>query len=159
MNDERAVMQPLDGIEVRRSGVHGQGVFTTRALRAGKEIGRYTGRRYAADEVHDAWDDRLTYLFGLSDGSLIDGAQGGNATRHLNHACEPNVEAVEEYDASDELTIVICTTRDIRAGEELFLDYALDVDGDDPAAYPCACGSTRCRGTLVAATSEPMHGS
>ncbi len=89
----------------------------------------------------------------LAEGSMIDGAQGGNATRHLNHACEPNVEAVEEYGSSNQLLIVIRTTRPIVAGEELFLDYALEVDGDDPAAYPCACGSAQCRGTLVATTS------
>lgn len=77
-------------------------------------------------------------------------------TRHLNHACEPNVEAIEEYNEADELVVVICATRNIDAGEELFLDYALDVDGDDPAAYPCACGSTRCRGTLVVRASDPV---
>jgi len=151
------VVQPLDGVEVRRSGVHGHGVFATRARGAGEEIGRYTGRRYAPDDVHDAWDDRLTYLFGLSDGSMIDGAQGGNATRHLNHACEPNVEAIEDYDAADELGIVIRATRNIVAGEELFLDYALDVDGDDPAGYPCACGSARCRGTLAATAADRVE--
>ena len=140
---------------MRRSGVHGHGVFATRALRAGDGIGRYAGRLYAPDETHDEWDDRLTYLFGLSNGSMIDGAQGGNATRHLNHACEPNVKAIEEY-AADALVVVICATRNIDAGEELFLDYALDVDGDDPAAYPCACGSTRCRGTLVGRASDPV---
>jgi SET domain-containing protein len=148
--------QPLDGVAVRRSGVHGHGVFATRALRAGEEIGRYAGRRYAPDDVHDEWDDRLTYLFGLSDGSMIDGAQGGNATRHLNHACEPSVEAIEEYGAADELVVVICATRSIDAGEELFLDYALDVDGDDPGEYPCECGSTRCRGTLVVRASDSV---
>lgn len=155
MNDDGLVMQPLEGVEVRRSGVHGHGVFATRALKAGGEVGRYAGRRYAPDHVEDAWDDRLTYLFGLSDGSVIDGAQGGNATRHLNHACEPNVEAVEEYNASDQLMIVIRATQHVATGEELFLDYALEVDGDDPAAYPCACGSKQCRGTLVATTSGP----
>ena len=156
MNDDGFVAPPLEGVEVRRSGVHGHGVFATRALWAGEEIGRYAGRRYAPDDVSDEWDDRLTYLFGLSDGSMIDGAQGGNATRHLNHACEPNVEAIEEYDAADELVVLICATRNIGAGEELFLDYALDVDGDDPAAYPCECGSTRCRGTLVVSASDPV---
>jgi SET domain-containing protein len=153
LNGNGAVMQPLGGVQVRRSDVHGHGVFATRALRPGEEIGRYAGRRYPPDHLEDAWNDGLIYLFGLSDGSLIDGAQGGNATRHLNHSCEPNVEAEEEYNESDELVIVIRATRRISAGAELFLDYALEVDGDDPAAYPCACGSKQCRGTLVATAS------
>ncbi len=155
MNGDPGLTPPLDGVEVRRSGVHGYGVFAARALRIGKKIGHYAGRRYAPGDTGDGWDDRLTYLFGLSDGSVIDGAQGGNATRHLNHACEPNVEATEEYGKAGELVIVIRAIRRIAAGEELFLDYSLDVAGDDPAAYPCACGSKRCRGTLAAKDSQP----
>lgn len=155
MNEQSfATTASPEPIEARRSGVHGHGVFAVRSLRAGQEIGSYAGRRYAPNEAHAAWDDQLTYLFRLSDGSMIDGAQGGNAMRHLNHACEPNVEALEDYDAAGGLVVIIQATRDIRAGEELFLDYALDVDGEDPAAYPCRCGSARCRGTLVALTGK-----
>ena len=137
-------------VEVRRSGVHGWGVFARNALRAGQVIGEYTGKRYAAGEVEAVdWNDQLTYLFGLSDGSVIDGAQGGNATRHINHACDPNAEAVESDGAAGELIVTVRTLRNVRAGEEVFLDYALVIDGDDPSDYPCACGQARCRGTLA----------
>lgn len=137
-------------VEVRQSEIHGQGVFALRALRAGEEVGHYTGRRYALDETDPAWDGNLTYLFGLSDGTVIDGAQGGNATRHINHACAPNVEAVERRAADDTLLLVVRTLRRIRADEELFLDYALVIDGDEPTGYPCACGTVECRGTMAA---------
>lgn len=142
----------LAHFEVRHSSVHGHGVFAARDLPPGTLVGEYAGRRYSAQEARAvAWDDRLTYLFGLSDGTLIDGAQGGNATRHLNHACEPNCEAVEEYAGDGLLTLKIETIKTVAAGEELFLDYALEVDaGDSPADYPCRCGSARCRGTLMA---------
>lgn len=139
-------------IEVCKSTVHGQGVFAVCPLGGGQKIAPYTGRRYPADQEHSLWDDQLTYLFGLSDGSMIDGAQGGNATRHINHACEPNVEAIETYDAHGNLVVTIHALRAIAAGEELFLDYALDVDGEDPSNYPCRCGTGRCRGSLVAPT-------
>ena len=147
---------PLEGVEVRRSEIHGQGVFALRDFRVGEEIGLYAGRRYGPDDYHVGWDDKLTYLFGLSDGSVIDGAQGGNATRHVNHACTPNVEAVERHAGNDELELVVCAIRRIRAGEELFLDYALAIDsGDDAADYPCACGTGACRGTMAASAAEP----
>lgn len=146
--------EPLEGVEVRRSEIHGQGVFALRDFRVGEEIGLYAGRRYGPDEYHVGWDDKLTYLFGLSDGSIIDGAQGGNATRHVNHACTPNVEAVERYAPNDELELVVCAIRRIRSGEELFLDYALVIDGDDAADYPCACGTGACRGTMAASAAE-----
>ena len=144
----------LEGVEVRRSEIHGQGVFALREWRVGEEIGPYAGRRYAPDKTHPGWDDKLTYLFGLSDGSVIDGAQGGNATRHINHSCAPNVEAVERRRDDSELELVVRIVRTLRVGEELLLDYALIIDGDDPANYPCACGASACRGTMAALDAE-----
>jgi SET domain-containing protein len=144
----------LEGVEVRRSEIHGQGVFALRGWRVGEEIGLYAGRRYGPNESPVGWDDQLTYLFGLSDGSVIDGAQGGNATRHINHACIPNVEAVERFADDGDLELVIRAVRRIGAGEELFLDYALVIDGDDAADYPCACGAGACRGTMAASAAE-----
>lgn len=143
----------LSTVEVRRSSVHGHGVFAARDLPLGSFVGMYAGQRYTAQDASTMdWDDQLTYLFGLSDGSLIDGRKGGNETRHLNHACEPNCEAIEYYDEDDQLMVRIETTRPLAAGDELFLDYALEVDeSDDPSNYPCHCGLARCRGTLIAA--------
>jgi SET domain-containing protein len=151
MQSPENIASSLAHVEVRHSSVHGHGVFAAGELLPGTLVGVYAGRRYAAHEVCAIWDDGLTYLFGLSDGTLIDGAQGGNATRHLNHACEPNCEAIEEYAEDGQLVVRIETIKAIRAGEELFLDYALDIDkGDHPSDYPCRCGLARCRGTLVA---------
>lgn len=143
-------------IEVRPSGVHGHGVFAVRDLPADTLVGVYAGKRYAAHEAEAvATQEGLTYLFGLSDGSVIDGAEGGNATRHLNHACEPNCEAIEEYARNGKLVVKIHTLHAIAAGQELFLDYALDIDQqDDPSEYPCACGLASCRGTLVAPSEQ-----
>ena len=140
------------GIEVRCSVVHGKGVFATRHFRAGQRVGVYAGRRYAAGQLDDAWDGGLTYLFSLSDGTTIDGAQGGNETRHLNHGCEPNVEAIEERGRAGSLNLVIRTLRSVRIGEELFLDYALVIDdSEDATDYPCGCGASSCRGTMAPA--------
>lgn len=138
-------------IEVRNSRIHGRGAFATRALAVGDLIGRYAGRVYTASEAseHD-WDPALTFVFGLSDGSVIDGAQGGNATRHINHSCAPNCAAFEIETESGELSIVIEALRPIDAGEELFLDYSLDADAESQADFACRCGSSQCRGSLVA---------
>ncbi len=87
-------------------------------------------------------------------GSVIDGARGGNATRHINHACTPSVEAVERYADDGDLELAVRAIRRIGGGEELFLDYALVIDCDDPAVYPCACGTGACRGTMAAPAAE-----
>ncbi|MDE1949860.1 MAG: SET domain-containing protein-lysine N-methyltransferase [Burkholderiales bacterium] len=141
-----------DLIEVRDSGIHGLGAFARRSVAAGTRIGVYGGRRYTSGESAERdWDNGLTYVFGFADGSLLDGSDGGNATRHLNHSCAPNCVAFEIEDEAGEPQIVIEARRRIRAGEELFIDYALDIGGDDPAAYLCRCGARNCRGTMAAA--------
>ncbi len=155
-NSPTAILTPLDAaghplIEVRHSSVHGYGVFAKADLPSGTFLAFYEGRRYTALQISRVnWDDRITYLFGLSDGTTIDGAQGGNLTRHLNHACLPNCEAVEVDAPRKRLALRIETIRPVRAGEELFLDYALTIDDiADPQGYRCFCGTPDCRGDMV----------
>jgi SET domain-containing protein len=135
---------------VRDSPVHGRGVFATGFIAAGTAIGRYTGRRYdPAEQQAREWDNDLTYIFGLSDGSVIDGAQGGNATRHINHSCQPNCVAYEVESEDGRLHVEIEAAVRIRAGQELFLDYRLDTGGGQGAGYACHCGAPNCRGTML----------
>ncbi len=140
-------------IKTQHSPIHGTGVFAAVDLAAGQCIGTYEGKRYTARQAaRRDWDHALTYVFGLSDGSVIDASDGGNETRHLNHSCEPNCEAQEETGPRGRLSITFHTLRHIRAGEELFIDYSLVVDEPDSNAadYRCACGRRLCRGTMLA---------
>jgi uncharacterized protein len=143
-------------IESRTSRIHGTGAFAAQELKAGECIGLYEGRRYTARQaaLRD-WDQTLTYVFGLSNGSVIDASEGGNATRHLNHSCEPNVEACEIAGPRGRLQIVFHALRDLKAGEELLLDYQLVVDETACAQdYRCGCRAVSCRGTMVG-VAEP----
>ncbi|CAE6871946.1 SET domain-containing protein [Paraburkholderia domus] len=145
-------------VVVRRSPVHGKGVFALRAIRAGERILEYKGeltvwhravRRYQ----RSSGSDGHTFFFGLSDGRVIDGERGGNSARWLNHACAPNCEAVEE----GQRVFVIATT-DISVGDELFIDYQLSVEGRHTetvrAHYRCLCGTVGCRGSMLARPTE-----
>ncbi|WP_179405158.1 SET domain-containing protein [Burkholderia guangdongensis] len=144
-------------VVVRRSSVHGRGVFAVRQLQVGECIFEYKGEvttwRKAVRRYESRSDESHTFLFGLSDGRVIDGARGGNSARWLNHACAPNCETVE-IDGR----VFIHAARDIRIGDELFIDYALEVEesatDDDRAAYRCRCGGPACRGTMLGGTAE-----
>lgn len=141
---------PRKGItEVRTSAVHGSGLFASRNIKAGQHVGVYEGRRYGKDAKRK-WDPRLVYDFRLSDGTVIDGSEGGNESRYINHACEPNCAAYEVEHEDGSLAVLIETLRFVHSGEELSLDYALDVDQADERDFPCCCGASRCRGTMVA---------
>ena len=141
-------------IQVRRSGVHGKGVFALQPIAAGETIIEYTGERISWKEAlrrhpHDPAQPTHTFYFHIDDAHVIDANVGGNAARWINHACETNCEA-DERDGR----IYIVAQRDIAPGEELFYDYGLVIDERYTPTlkkeYPCHCGSPRCRGTLLA---------
>jgi SET domain-containing protein len=140
-------------IQVRRSGVHGKGVFALQDLAEGETLIEYVGEIISWDEAqdrhpHDPNDPNHTFYFHVNEDRVIDALHGGNSSRWINHSCDPNCEADEENDR-----IFIKALRNIKAGEELNYDYGLIID--EPytkklkAEYPCWCGSKNCRGTLL----------
>ncbi|MGF6997464.1 SET domain-containing protein [Paraburkholderia sp. GAS32] len=139
-------------ISVRRSSVHGRGVLALRPLRAGEFILEYTGTvmswKRAVGRHRRLGEEGHTFLFGLSDGRVIDGSLGGNSARWLNHACAANCEAVES-----DGRVYIQAVADIRPGAELFIAYGLTTEGRVSAAmralYACRCGAPECRRTML----------
>lgn len=140
--------------EVRRSPVHGNGVFAQREIGAGERIVEYTGRHISWEEAtaraeRSGQPVNYTLFFTLSDGNVIDGGDEGNDARFINHSCEPNCEAYEE-----DGRVYIHALRDIEAGEELNYNYALEYEGrHTPAikkAFACRCGAPNCTGVMLA---------
>ena len=139
-------------IKVRASGVHGRGVFATKSIRKGTRIIEYRGKRVLWNDVPADLDDPHTFLFGLDDGiHVIDPTIGGNEARWINHSCQPNCEAIEDEDDR----VFIYALRDLRPGEELSYDYALEVDEprtkESEKESACNCGTPCCRGTMLQA--------
>lgn len=140
----------LRRIAARRSPVHGKGLFALQPIAAGERLIEYKGeltswRRAAARQRSDVGH---TFVFGLSDGRVIDGSRGGNSARFLNHACAPNCEAIETGER-----VFIHALTAIAPGDELFIDYGLSVDGaltdEVRAQYRCHCGATTCRRSML----------
>ncbi len=140
-------------IQVRRSGVHGKGVFALQDIAEGETLIEYVGQVISWDEAqdrhpHDPEDPNHTFYFHVNEDRVIDALYGGNSSRWINHSCAPNCEADE-----DNGRIFIKAIRNIAAGEELNYDYGLIID--EPytpellAEYPCWCGAKKCRGTLL----------
>jgi uncharacterized protein len=141
---------------IRPSPIQGRGAFATEPIVRGTRIIEYTGERMTPDEADRRYPDDAdgggrhhTYLFAIDDDVVIDAAVGGNEARFINHSCDPNCDAV-----IDDKRIFIESIRDIEPGEELTYDYAYVLDErHTPAAkrkYPCTCGASRCRGTILA---------
>jgi hypothetical protein len=141
-------------IQVRRSGVHGKGVYALRPIRKGEVIVEYKGERITWKEAlrrhpHDPKDPDHTFYFHIDDQRVIDAKYGGNAARWINHACNPNCES----DIVDD-RVYIKALRAIKPGEELFYDYGLVIDErytpKVKKQFECRCGARDCRRTMLA---------
>jgi len=138
---------------VRRSRIHGNGVYASREIPKGTRIVEYLGERIShaqADRRYEAkgQDDGHTFLFVVSSKVVIDAGVDGNDARFINHSCDPNCETVIEGGR-----VFIEAVRDIRKGEELGYEYGLTWEStDDPdelANYACRCGAAKCRGSML----------
>ena len=93
--------------EVRRSAIHGHGLFATRRIKQLETIGYWEG---------DPTDDDGTHVLWLDDDSGLDVT---NDLRFMNHSPDPNAHF-------DGTTLEVWAARPISPGEEITIHY-----GDD----------------------------
>ena len=146
---------------LRRSAIHGRGVYARTDIPKGTRLIEYTGEHITNAEADRRYEDARmrkhhTFLFILNSRTCVDAAVGGNVARYINHSCDPNCEAI-----IDGQHIWIEALRDIQEGEELSYDYEYDWLPEytvrDLEFYGCECGSTRCRGTIVDVPERKQH--
>jgi uncharacterized protein len=131
------------GLMIRSSSIHAAGCYTTSAIPKGVKVVEYTGPRISKEEADAHFkDSRITYLFGIGDGTTV--INGHGMAMYINHSCNPNCETEELRGR-----VWIMSLRPIAPGEELTYDYNL-YDGDEDDAR-CYCGASNCRQTMYSA--------
>ncbi len=150
-----STQQNRDFTRVGKSKIHGTGVFAKRKIPKGTRIFEYKGKRVRKDALMlevEKGRSSLMYVLNVNPTQAVDGEQGGNEARFINHSCAPNCEV---YVFDD--TPYIYAMRDIIRGEELTFNYQLQsVSGKrltpkkQREMFPCYCGDSDCRGTMVA---------
>jgi SET domain-containing protein len=138
---------------VRKSSIHGRGVFALTDIPKGTRLMEYLGERITHEEADERYAEEHensphTMLFAVDDEVVIDATQRGSSARWINHSCTPNCEAIEE-----EGRIFIETRRSVVSGAELTYDYNLVLEERHTnavkRAHACFCGTRKCRGTLL----------
>ena len=147
-------------IEVRRSPVHGNGVFAAEKIPAGTLVCEYSGELISAEEAERRAEARSRedprapiYVFEIDENLCIDAtdtAAEDNPARFINHSCEENCEAVWN---ARERRLEIRALRDVESGEELSFDYGFGLVGF--FEHPCRCGKKSCPGYIVARPLRP----
>lgn len=95
--------------KVKRSTIHGRGVFATESIHKGTCIGKYSGPKTHSDGSYVLWVPRCG-------GSLV-GIKGTNSLRFVNHSRKPNAAFFD---------VELIALRNITPGEEITFDYGLD---------------------------------
>lgn len=96
-------------VAVRKSPIHGRGVFACKRIRKNAYIGTFEGEVTTRNGPHVLWTQ-------LDDGNHL-GIRGTGMLRFLNHSNDPNAE----FQGAD-----LYALRNIQPGEEVTLHY-----GDD----------------------------
>jgi len=139
---------------VRRSPIHGNGVYAAIDIPARTVLIQYKGPLLTHALYGDGADTGHTFLFTLNDDYIVDANVGGNSARWINHSCAPNCRAwIEEVDGARHDKVLIESRRAIKAGEELTYDYGIVLDVPHTAKmkklWVCRCGAKRCTGTIL----------
>tara|TARA_B000000532_G_scaffold239728_1_gene229641 strand:- start:347 stop:835 length:489 start_codon:yes stop_codon:yes gene_type:complete len=141
--------------KVKKSKIHGSGVYASKEIKKGEKIIEYIGEKILKSEgdkrsgnrikknLHKG-DDGLVYIFELNSKYDIDGSPLYNKARYINHSCNPNCE-VEIF--NDHIWIV--SLRKIRKDEELTYDYGYAFDKEDFKDHVCKCDSSNCIGFII----------
>ncbi len=130
----------LGAIYVADSLVAGTGVFAGREFTAGECILRFDDSRLITPEqpLRPELGETDDHVDHLANGALV---YMQAPERYLNHCCEPNAFC-RHFDGVRYLVARV----DIRQGEEILVDYALNsaVPG---YSWHCRCGASSCRET------------
>ncbi|MGI8448120.1 MAG: SET domain-containing protein-lysine N-methyltransferase [Streptosporangiaceae bacterium] len=124
------------------SAIAGQGVHAIGVVAGGEVVAVKGGHIVAASVVADLPDDIRDSAFPIAADCFLAALtyeEHDGVMMRVNHSCEPNVGMGGN--------VLLVSMRDIAAGEELTIDYALFL-GDPGFAMECRCGTAACRGVV-----------
>lgn len=165
------LVNPFARLEVRKSAIHGFGLFTKTRFDKNDMIVEYIGqkiRQVVADRREIHYEEEGSnliyiimlmlilipilgvgscYLFRLDKDDIVDATRTGGMARFINHCCEPNAYArvISTDDISFDKHIVIFAARDIQEGEEITYDYKFPIED---TKLRCYCGASKCSGSM-----------
>ncbi len=149
--------------KVKKSKVHGTGVFANTNIQKNVKIIQYIGKKITKSEGDRRSAERIkkylnkknegsVYIFELNKKYDIDGSPLYNKARYINHSCNPNCE-VDIINNQ----IWISSIKKIKKGAELNYDYGYEFDKDDYIDHICKCGSKNCIGYIISSDDWPKY--
>jgi SET domain-containing protein len=107
-------------VAVRKSNIHGKGLFATREIPWGVRVIEYQGERISEAVAVARIAAGADCVFELRKNENIDGASKGNAARYANHRRrKPNCFILRD----DDRIWIVAGIEGVAKGEEITFDY------------------------------------
>jgi uncharacterized protein len=128
--------------EFKDSAIIGKGRFAKEAIGKGEIIAIKSGRIINKQQLQEYSAEIKASQHQISDEFFIaplSEDEFNESMCYINHSCNPNMGLSGN--------IIVVALRDIEAGEELCLDYAMLFSGGP--SFECRCGEDNCRKTIT----------
>ncbi|PWA18366.1 hypothetical protein CCH79_00009981 [Gambusia affinis] len=127
----------------------GWGVRTVQDVPQGTFICEYVGEIISNSEADKRENDSFLFTLDNKVGEpyCIDARLYGNIGRFINHMCEPNLIAVRVFTVHQDQRfprIAFFSSRPIKAGEQIGMDYGDNYWRVKSKFFSCLCGSPQC---------------
>lgn len=129
-----------DALRVASSPITGRGLFAGCFIRRRAKIGEFEGEVIPIAEARRRAAKLKIVAIVELDRKAIDARGMRTGFRFINHSCAPNTFMRRTRERAEFYAL-----RDIRAGEELTVDYE---DSHHEGQLRCRCGAARCRGWI-----------
>ncbi|MBX3002794.1 MAG: SET domain-containing protein [Anaerolineales bacterium] len=129
-------------LEIRQEAtIEGRGMFATQPIAKGEIVTIWGGDVVPTAIFKELPEHQKRQSAQVADGFYLVSSKPGPGD-FINHSCDAN--------AGLQGQIVIVALREIAAGEEVCIDYAMcdSTPGED---FTCSCGTAQCRGTITSA--------
>jgi len=129
----------LPFLEVKDSKIHGKGLFTNSHIDIGTTVIIWGGMLVSVADFKAGKGQKHTNV-GIDDNLFLVALNEDNISSddYMNHSCNPNLWLADE--------ITLTARRDIKAGEELTIDYAFELaDENYVMKNECNCHEKTCR--------------
>lgn len=119
--------------EIRKSGIHGKGMFATKNFKKGDTVFIFKGKIYKRinKDLKDTFANPDS--IGIDKNTWID-PEGD--FHYINHSCNPNLGIKGR--------VTYCALKNINKGDELSFDYSIN-EADPNWSMKCQCGAKNCR--------------
>jgi hypothetical protein len=118
---------------VKKSRIHGKGVFTSRDLKKGEVVLRWRPKILNKSDIKKLSATQKHYIYRVSKDKYF---LMSPPEKYVNHSCDPNTKVKNYSDVA---------IRNIKRGEEITSNYGKE---GSFSSFICKCGSKKCKGLI-----------